>query len=86
MEDVPCCWPNADVVLELCAPKADGCPKADVFDAPNGELDSGAWFTTGLLGASVPRLFLLAASKAPLMSLRALVKNCSAFANPFCSY
>ena len=86
--EVPCGCPNGDVEPEFCTPKTEGCPKAEAPPAPNADPGPGPAPVNAdvLLGASVPKLCLLAASKAPLMSLRALVNTCSAFARVFCSY
>ena len=86
--EVPCGWPNGDVEAEFCTPKAEGLPKAEPPPAPNADPSPGPVPVNAgvLLGASVPTLCLLAASNAPLMSLRALENICSAFARAFCSY
>ncbi len=86
--EVPCGWANGDVEPEFCTPKTEGCPKAETPPAPNADPGPGPVPVNAdvLLGASIPKLCLLAASKAPLMSLRALANTCSAFARAFCSY
>lgn len=87
--EVPCGWPNGDAEAGFCAPMTEGFPKAETPPAAlNADPVPGTVPVNAdvLLGASVPRLCLLAASKAPLTSLRALENICSAFARAFCSY